>query len=838
MVGARERQGSLGMLRWSNALLALLCAASCDGCQPPSPLTPCDSDPQCPRGYQCRAKDHVCIPHCDHNADCDDLDPCNGVETCAVDQHRCLVISASAPDQFDGTACGAGRECRGGLCIARNAACVADLSASGDHTCAATAGGEVDCWGRNARGQLGLGDTLNRLAPTTIPALGDVLEVNLGHEFSCARRASDVQCWGDNRYGQLGDGSLTQRATPGPVADLDAAVEVAAGLEFACARLAAGGVACWGRNDVAPMLGNGDRSNQSRPARIDGLDDAIALGAGSYHACAIRADRTLWCWGANWWGQLGTGCGDFECAQPVQVEGLDAVLAVSAGEEHTCALLVDGSIRCLGGGGRGQLGTSNAVDSATPLVVAGLDRAVAIAAGQYFNCARLSGGDVACWGTNQEGQLGDGSHLTRGQPRSVTLPAPALDLASATSHACARLDDDTVHCWGDNSWGQIGDGHQSIETSPKAVLLSAGVEQIAVGYNHSCALTVADAGGQRHVLCWGNNQYGQLGDTANGGSTPPPDSDRPVAIAVDIDAAEIAASGFHSCARTAAGEAYCWGDNSTSQLGTGDDVNRSAPTRVLPGETIAQLALGFDYTCALTTDGRVLCWGANDQQQIQGSGPLQLAQPIQVIDDVAEVDARVWYTCARRNDGSVWCWGAIGQMWLTHQPPLQVDLSAIAQPPQHLAVGGDHVCLLDADGHAWCWGRNSLGALGVPVAEQGDTFDPVAVRAPAQHEVFAGLASSWNNSCAIEPLPAGGILCWGANDVGELGVGDTRSCETPTAVVGLSGAIAVAAGESHTCAINSSHNAFCWGSYSYGQLGDDRSADTWLPTEVTALRCR
>ena len=314
--------------------------------------------------------------------------------------------------------------------------------ATGDfHTCALLDNGTIRCWGFGFDGQLGYGNR-NNIGDDELPsAVGPValgaraLSVSVGGRHSCAvLEDGNVRCWGEGTFGQLGygttnnvgDGGRGQSDTPesaGPVALGTAATAIAAGGRHTCALLAGGTVRCWGYG-ASGQLGYGTTSFVSAPSQVGDVDlgagrSATAISAGDEHTCALLDNGTVRCWGSGLDGRLGYGdtdnVGDNELpasAGPVATGG--DVVAIGAGGAHTCALLDDGRARCWGAGGEGRLGlaaTASVGDDETPAMAAAVDlgagrTALAITAGQAHSCARLDGGDVRCWGHGQAGRLG------------------------------------------------------------------------------------------------------------------------------------------------------------------------------------------------------------------------------------------------------------------------------------------------------------------------------------------------------------------------------------------------------------------------------------------------
>ena len=228
-------------------------------------------------------------------------------------------------------------------------------------------------------------------------------------------------------------------------------------------------------------------------------------------------------------------------------------------------------------------------------------------------CAILDDGSAMCWGDNLIGQLGDGTTTDSNIPVAVSLPAgrTATALALGNYHSCAILDDGSIHCWGYNGYGQLGDGTNTNSNTPVAVNLPAGrtATALALGWQHSCA--ILDDGS---AMCWGDNDYGQLGD----GTTT--DSTTPVAVSLPAGstATALALGGYHSCAILDDGSTMCWGNNDNGRLGDGTTTDSTTPVAVsLPaGRTATALALGSAHSCAILDDGSVHCSGYNYYGQL------------------------------------------------------------------------------------------------------------------------------------------------------------------------------------------------------------------------------
>ena len=303
------------------------------------------------------------------------------------------------------------------------------------HTCAILDDGSVSCWGQNNFGQLGDGTTTDRNAPTQISSLGTdrtAVAITAGDFHTCAiLDDGSVSCWGYNGNGQLGDGTTTQRTTPTQTSSLGTdrtAVAISAGYAHTCAILDDGSVSCWGYNNYG-QLGDGTTTDRLTPTQTSSLGTdrtAVAISAGAYHTCAILDDGSVSCWGDNNYGQIGDGT-TTDRSTPTQTSSLGTdrtAVAITAGAYHTCAILDDGSVSCWGYNGYGGLGdgTTTNRNTPTPTSSLGTDRtAVAISAGYQHTCAILDDGSVSCWGYNAYGQLGDGTTTHRFTPTAIEI---------------------------------------------------------------------------------------------------------------------------------------------------------------------------------------------------------------------------------------------------------------------------------------------------------------------------------------------------------------------------------------------------------------------------------
>ncbi len=552
----------------------------------------------------------------------------------------------------------------------------------------------------------------------------------------------------------------------------------------------------------------------------------FAVSAGGNHACAVRNDGTVRCWGENGQGQIGDGTST-DRLSPANVSGITTAVAVSAGGAHTCALRVDGTVRCWGRGANGQLGNNSTAERRSPVTVSGLSTAVAIAAGRDHTCALLHDGAVRCWGSNSSGQLGDGTTTNRLTPVTVSGLSGVTALTAGGFHTCAQRADATARCWGLNNLGQLGDGTTTDRLTPVTVSSQSSTVAISAGGNHTCAVRAEGS-----VRCWGRNFFGQVGDgtfdNRPGGAFVQPEPDDVVTVTSGAD---------HTCMLRAGGTARCWGFNVSGQLGDGTATNHSRAETTVVGLTGAvALAAGGSHTCAMLTDGALRCWGSNSSGQLgDGTGASSLT-PNVVAGGAGGISARnviaaSFHTCAARASGAVACWGRdMGGDGSTDA------LSPVAVPglagADIVTAGIQHSCARTGAGQVHCWGRNEFGQLGDGTTTDRLTPSAVTNGAGPLGDV-AGVVAGTRHTCAM--TASGEVRCWGDNDSGQLGDGTTTDRLIPVSVSSSFNEVAVAPGGFHSCALRVDGTVRCWGLNADGQVGDGTTADRLTPRDVTGL---
>lgn len=354
---------------------------------------------------------------------------------------------------------------------------VVAIDAGRRHTCAVTAAGKVWCWGWNIRGQLGDATWADSNVPVQVKGLSDATAIATGKYHSCAiTRSGSAWCWGSNDHGELGDGSQDESGIPVQVAGLTGASAITVGLNYSCALDQAGTAWCWGANESGQQ-GNGTEKGSLAPVRVrvDEKLTSISAAFSKNHTCARDQAGRAWCWGLNNYGQLGTGHFG-SSSSPKRVVGLPAIRSVTTGGYgHSCAIGIGWEAWCWGTNYWGQLGSRGQMGSAgkftQPVRVKNLVGLRSLALGSGHTCAIDSVWRAWCWGYNGNGDLGDGTTINRATAVRVASLPKVSTIATGLGHTCALAKTGQVYCWGWGGFGQLGHGHNVI-TQPVPVEVS------------------------------------------------------------------------------------------------------------------------------------------------------------------------------------------------------------------------------------------------------------------------------------------------------------------------------------------------------------------------------
>lgn len=410
----------------------------------------------------------------------------------------------------------------------------------------------------------------------------------------------------------------------------------------ACSQLDAG--ACAEADASTDSSTDGPASDASDGSVADGSNDSAAVDAGptvspyprmfvgSLHTCLADA-RRIGCVGWNYWGQIGNGQLQRDADQDSTAFALNPLTSdfvTGAGNyTHSCFVTAPGDVFCMGDDGVGAVG-SNAGPVTMPTKVNGISGVTKIDSGKGFNCAIAANNQVLCWGWNAHGELGNGTaDEFNPTPTAVKNLGPAKAIAVGDSHACAVLNDGSVWCWGETVESLIVKDETLNTRVPIQIAPAGSADMIAAGASFTCI--VKDGA----VRCIGDNQYGTLGTFPD-----VPNSRVFVPVTGVSDVRAIAAGNGHTCVSFgASGSVACWGINDLGQTGLGGQGTVRIPALLTTpiGETkplsnVVELSAQYHHTCAKTAVGRIFCWGDNSHAQLGTGGvaPPFYTQPIEL----------------------------------------------------------------------------------------------------------------------------------------------------------------------------------------------------------------
>ena len=808
------------------------------------------------------------------------------------------------------------------------------IAAGQSSTCALLADATVTCW-----------PVSGSLTPMAVAGITTATAI-AGQGQMCALLADQtVRCW-------------TSSSAPVAIDGITTATAISVGSYHACALLSDRSVRCWGANNWG-QLGDGTQVSSASPVTVAGVNDAMAVSAGGYHTCALLVDGGIRCWGDNYTGELGDGSGSVKSFTPVTPVGIGPAIAISTFSHHTCALLADRTIRCWGFNYYGQLGNGTTTSSPVPVAVAGVESAIAISTGEEHSCALFADHTLHCWGRNWSGEYGDGTEVSR---TSVDT------LANGPHRVCVRASDgewsDGSACSGftvyDASLGVVT--FAPLTTTPTSgagvdyrlqfdtdvtglASTSFSVAGSAAAGPGVCTVTPSSSSGTEFTVSVSGCSEGTLALTLHsgaviggGGALPPRDVGAP-AVVIDRtppgSSASIAAA--YATGSTAAVtylasdnlsgivrvSAYYSGDPGLSSptacgavIGTATSGTVTCSIPALDGTyyvyTVATdaagnveeapatpdasiirdaLAPGVSLTnvngiarsfpvilkpsiasvggaCATgggpisitldggaTTPGTAACtsgaWlltfstavGAEgvhmlSASQTNGSGHTAGTGAVSVrVDTTAPVVAGpslsnelvdagtpVTITSSATDPGGV---ASIqvsieGGPWTSMNPvggswggAVQTATSSVNAATTSITAGPYYTCTLLVDGTVRCWGFDWDGELG-----NGTTLSHQSTPVAVLDVSTATAVSAGGQSCVL--LVDHTVWCWGNN-------------RPPSAVVGITTAIAVSAGGGHACALLSDHSIECWGNNSHGELGDGTTVSRATPAPVAGI---
>jgi alpha-tubulin suppressor-like RCC1 family protein len=617
-----------------------------------------------------------------------------------------------------------------------------------------------------------------------------------GSHVAGIRSDGTLWAWGSNYYGEIGNGTLGTKVTsPVQIGTDSTWAFVSSGSAHTVAIRKDGTLWAWGA-DGSGELGIGTTATSvSAPTRVGTANNWASVSAGESHTVAVKIDGTLWAWGYNYYGQIGNGNSGTNVLSPVIIGADTNWTSASAGAHHTVAVKADGTLWAWGHDG------TSATNVLSPVQVGADTNWASVSAGTDYTVALRTDGTLWAWGDNYYGQIGNGSSgsvvLT---PFELSTDNNWASVSAGNRHAVAVKTDGTLWAWGYNSDGQVGNGSRAVATQPQPI--GSGFRLPSAGSNYSLAV---DSLGR--LRTWGSNGQGQLG---NGAAT---FSSIPKLLGGGFY--DVAIGDSHVLAVKSDGTLWAWGNNVNGQLGDGSTTSSLFPTLI--GLGFSRVFAGPTLSYGIKTDGTLWAWGYGSL----GTGDyLRRLTPTYIGSGYTYVSTDGGNTLGVKSDGSLWGWGW-NNCW---------ELMSNGGGPTPVRIGSRFVMAtvnnghsegVTNDGYLWAWGCG-----GFPNGTSGYYALPTSPVGTGMSAVYLGEYGQFGLALAT----SGWLYAWGRNAAGELGDGTTTY--RSVAVSTMSGVLLAAAGYAHSVAVRSDYTLWSWGTNSAGELGDGTTTQRNIPTLV------
>lgn len=564
----------------------------------------------------------------------------------------------------------------------------------------------------------------------------------------------------------------------------------------------------------------------------------ICINSGYNLKYMIKADDSLWAWGSNTYGQLGTGNTE-RVDEPVKI--LEEVLTVETQDDSTFAILKNGTLMAWGDNSDGQLGDGTKEDRLAPVKI--LDGVTKVVPAYSRTFAVSEDGSIWGWGSNSQSALGIGENSDLLTSKDVfggesTVPVKIMDdvvtAAAGNDFTLAVTQDGTLWGWGSST------GTGTDDDSELPVKVMEDVKSVYAGYY--CAFALKNDGS---LWSWGTNFSGQLGV---GGD----ESINPIKVLDSVRELFVNAEGIHYNVYALKEDAslWAWGNNDYGQLGEGTTISRTEPVKVMEG--IKTVAVSGVHTLAVGLDNSLWAWGCNSSGQIGDKSYADRSSPVKIMDGVKSAFSDFRFSYAIKEDGSLWVWGGVTSSWSIYvwsdyhaMPFLEFHDSGSWEPVQMIPPSGNAVVssaedvipagkpvptpkqelppiadvytventsfFIRSDGSLWGSGSNSYMLL------CDDTIFASAEQVKLMDEVKAVAGGSFH---ALALRTDGSVYSWGDNSGCQLGNGTYDDSHEPIKV--MEGVAAIAAGKEQSLALKKDGSLWMWGTNHCGRGGSIR----------------
>lgn len=552
------------------------------------------------------------------------------------------------------------------------------LGLGGFHTGCIKRDNTLWLWGLNANGQIGDNSATNRSSPVQVLTWAENWSIPSNDESSisaCIKTDGTLWVWGQNDRGQLGDNTVASKSSPiQTVAGGNNWSSVATGYKKTYGLKTDGTLWGWGNNQNGDMGDNTVVYKSSPVQTVAGGTNWSSIAASSFSAGGLKTDGTLWIWGGNGSGEIGdnTTAGRSSPVQTVTFATDWAKFAM--GGSHVAAIKKNGTLWCWGSNFYGQLGDNTVTSRSSPVeTVTGGNNWIQVACGSNHTVGLKTDGTLWVWGYNQFGSLGDNTLTHRSSPvQTVAGGTNWKSIAAKRGNTTAAIKtDNTIWGWGFNSQGQLGDGTLSNRSSPVQILLSNTGRQWA-RISAGGGLMLVGKDGTLWISGLGGN--GQLGNntTTFAASVPV----QPLSYVFANNWNKISLGDYHSAGVKTNGTLWTWGRNTDGQLGDNTKTHRSVPVQTIAYDMKwKDVACGYKHTAGLKNDGTLWCWGGNAFGQLGDNTTTSKSSPIQTVTFASnwkQIDCGYYHTAAIKYDSTLWTWGdneqgALGDNSRTHR---------------------------------------------------------------------------------------------------------------------------------------------------------------------------
>ena len=391
-------------------------------------------------------------------------------------------------------------------------------------------------------------------------------------------------------------------------------------------------------------------------------------------------------------------------------------------------------------------------------------------------------------------------------------------LSAGDSHTCGVAVFGDAYCWGEGSNGQLGHGSTKDEPRPIPVVGRIKFKSVSVGSIHTCGVTTSE-----EVYCWGAGSSGRLGNDSEERQISPVLVETQQLVGGRLFFASVAIGAIHTCGVTTGNQAYCWGAGFYGGLGNGSSGRQKTPVPVSGGHAFIAVSAGTRHTCGITSDGEAYCWGEGEFGQLgtgrEGADYIE-DEPVPVSGNLVfeSISAGDWTTCAVTTDRKAYCWGRnnSGQVGNGSETGDQTTPNLVlgGHSFESVSTSGSHTCGVTIQGENYCWGFGQSGGLGRG-SNTANQATPVQVLGG---RTFEQLTAGGSHTCGI--TADGAAYCWGSGTSGQLGNDRIRDANLPVPVSPSLTFTSVDAGARHTCAITTQGPAYCWGAGADGRLGN------------------